>query len=202
MPTSEITHDAYRFRRLHEQDQMAKTRLKNVAKVEPYSVNTNLVRPLYQLAASQPTTTTTTTTSTTSTMAPSKTRTTQNNVINSLTNSSTSSAASLTGTIRHPNVRNSDFLVPNPTYSTTVPPPPLHQSQPLSNSSSYITPPTSLLLSESLSHVSPQRIPHTNHTSLPNGRSTNLAATVNNFKEKYQSSTQPDFHSGKVKHTL
>ena len=48
MPSSDLSFDAYRFRRLNDQDQMTSTRLRNVAKVEPYSINTNMVRPLYQ----------------------------------------------------------------------------------------------------------------------------------------------------------
>jgi hypothetical protein len=187
MPSSELSYDAYRFRRLNNQDQMTTTRLRNVAKVEPYSINTNMVRPLYQ--SSQPT----------STPVPPKSRNILNSMGNTPTNSSTSSsAASLGSTIRHPNVRQSDFLVPNPVYPTAPPP---HKSQPLSNSSSYTTPPsTSILLSESLSHGSKNRLLNTNNTSLSNGRSTGLISSINNSSQKYQSSTQGDFHSNKVKH--
>jgi len=190
MPSSELSYDAYHFRRLNDQDQMTTTRLRNVAKVEPYSINTNMVRPLYQSSSTQPISTT----------VPSKARIILNSMGNTPTNSSTSSsAASLGGTIRHPNVRHSDFLVPNPAYSTPPPPP---TSQPLSNSSSsYTTPPsTSILLSESLSHGPTHRLANTNNTSLYNGRSTGLTSSTNNSPQKYQSSIQGDVHSGKVKH--
>jgi hypothetical protein len=188
MPSSELSYDAYRFRGLNDHDQMTTTRLRNVAKVEPYSINTNMVRPLYQ--SSQPITTT----------VSSKGRNILNSMGNTPTNSSTSSsAASLGGTIRHPNVRHSDFLTPNPAYSTA--PPPSHTSQPLSNSSSYTTPPsTSILLSESLSQISPQQLSNTNNNSLYNPRSTALISSSPNSPQKYQSSsTQGDFYSGKVK---
>jgi hypothetical protein len=189
MPSSELSYDTYRFRRLNDHDQMTTTRLRNVAKVEPYSINTNMVRPLYQSSSSQPTSTT----------VPSKGRIILNSMSNTPTNSSTSSsAASLGGTIHHPNVRHSDFLIPNPVYSTAPPP---RSSQPFSNSSSHTTPPsTSILLSESLSHGSTHRLPNTNNISLSNGRSTGLTSSINNSSQKYPSSTQGDFHSSKVKH--
>lgn len=192
MPSSELSYDAYRFRRLNDHDQISTTRQRNIAKVEPYSINTNMVRPLYQSSSlSQPISTT----------VPSKPRTILNSMGNTPTNSSTSSsAASLGGTIRHPNVRHSDFLVPNPAYSLAPPP---HTSQALSNSSTYTTPPsTSLLLSESLSHGSSHRLPNTNTTLLSNGRSTAaLSSSINNSSQKYQSSTQGDFLSNKVKYS-
>jgi len=188
MPSSELSYDAYRFRRLNDHDPMTTaTRLRNVAKVEPYSINTNMVRPLYQSSSlSQPTSTT----------VPPKAHAILNSTGNTPTNSSTSSsAASLGGTIRHPNIRHSDFLTPNPSYSIAPPP---HISQPLSNSSSYTTPPsTSILLSESLSQGSVNRLP--SNGSLHNGRSTGLISSTNNSPPKYQSSTQGDFYSGKVK---
>ncbi len=190
MPSSELSYDAYRFRHLNNQDQMTTTRLRNVAKVEPYSINTNMVRPLYQSSSSsQPI----------STPVPSKSRNILNSMGNTPTNSSTSSSvASLGSTIRHPNVRQSDFLVPNPVYSTAPPP---HKSRPLSNSSSYTTPPsTSILLSESLSHGSANRLLNTNNTLLSNERSTGFISSTNNSPQKYQSSTQGDFHSNKVKY--
>jgi hypothetical protein len=195
MPSSDLSFDAYRFRRLNDHDQMTSTRLRNVAKVEPYSINTNMVRPLNQSLLSQPTITTTPTT------VPSKPRIIPNSIGNTPTNSSTSSSvASLGATIRHPNVRQSDFLVPNPSYSTP-PPPPRHISQPLSNSSSYTTPPsTSILLSESLSHGSPHRLSNTNNSSLYNGRSPSLASSTNNSQQKYRPSIQGDIYSTKVKY--
>jgi hypothetical protein len=191
MPSSDLSYDAYRFRRLNDQDQMktapmtAATRLRNVAKVEPYSINTNMVRPLYQ-TLSQPA----------ATSVPSKTRIVLNSMGNTPTNSSTSSSAgSLNGMIRHPNVRHSDFLMPNPAYSTA---PTSQTSKPLLNSSSYTKPASpSILLSESLSQGSSHRSPTTN-TSLNNGRSTNVAPTSNTSQPKYRLSTQGDFHSGKV----
>ncbi|CAF4484669.1 unnamed protein product, partial [Rotaria socialis] len=190
MPSSELSYDAYRFRRLNEHDQMTRTRLRNVAKVEPYSINTNMVRPLYQSSSSKPMATTI--------MAQSQSRTALNSMGNTSTNSSTSSAASLSGTIRHPNVRDSDFLVPNPAYSTPPPPQLSHTCHPPSTSSSLATPlTTSMLLSESLSHGSPRRLPNTSNPSLFNAHSNSLASSVNNSKQRYQSSTQPDLHSGK-----
>ncbi|CAF4370739.1 unnamed protein product [Rotaria socialis] len=190
MPSSELSYDAYRFRRLNEHDQMTRTRLRNVAKVEPYSINTNMVRPLYQSSSSKLMATTI--------MAQSQSRTALNSMGNTSTNSSTSSAASLSGTIRHPNVRDSDFLVPNPAYSTPPPPQLSHTCHPPSTSSSLATPlTTSMLLSESLSHGSPRRLPNTSNPSLFNAHSNSLASSVNNSKQRYQSSTQPDLHSGK-----
>jgi hypothetical protein len=189
MPSSELSHDAYRFRRLNDHDQMTTTRLRNVAKVEPYSINTNMVRPLYQSSSSQPTPTT----------VPSKARIILNSTGNTPSNTSTSSsAASLGGTIRHPNVRHSDFLVPNPTYST--PPPPLsHTSQPLSNSSSYtVPPPTSITFPESISHGSSHRLANSNNISLYNGRSTSMASSINNSHQKYRPSTKEDLYPNKV----
>jgi hypothetical protein len=189
MPSSELSYDAYRFRRLNDSAPMTTTtRLRNVAKVEPYSINTNMVRPLYQSSSlSQPTT------------VSSKAHMIPNSTGNTPTNSSTSpSAVSLGAIIRHPNIRNSDFLTPNPSYSTAPPPPPPHVSQPLSNSSSYTTPPsTSILLSESLSQGSVNRLP--SNTSLHNGRSIGLIPSTNNSPQKYQSSTQGDLYPGKVK---
>jgi hypothetical protein len=174
MPVSELSYDAYRFRRLNDPDQIT-ARPRNVAKVEPYSINTNTVRPLYQ--SSQPITTT---------AAPSKARIILNSMGNTPTNSSTSSSAgSLGGMIRHSNIRHSDFLVPNPAYS-----------QPLSNSSSYRTPP--ILLSESLSHGSLHQLPIANIPSY-NGCTNTLTSSTNNSQEKYRSSRKGDFHSSMVR---
>jgi len=166
MPSSELSYDAYRFHRLNDTDQltstMPATRLRNVAKVEPYSINTNMVRPLYQSA--QPTST-----------AHIHLNSTGNTPTNS--SSTSSSVGSLGNTIRHPNVRQSDFLIPNPEYSKT---PSYSQSKAKSNSSSYTTPPstTSVLLSESLSNMSTHRLPSTpNNTSLHNGCSIGLNST-------------------------
>lgn len=182
MPSSELSYDTYRFRRLNDTDKvtssMPAARLRNVAKVEPYSINTNMVRPLYQ--SSQPTSTT---------------RIHLNSTGNTPTNSSTSSSvASLGNTIRHPNIRQSDFLIPNPGYSKTSSQP---QSQAMSNSSSYTTPPsTSALLSESLSNLSTHRLPHTTNNSLYNGRSTGLtSSTIKPSPPKNQSSLNNEFYS-------
>lgn len=188
MPSSDLSFDAYRFRRLNDSDQQmsSATRLRNVAKVEPYFINPTTVRPLY------PSTSISQSIPTTAPPAQAKTRVILNSTANTPTNSSTSSsAASLGATIRHPNILHSDFLTPNPAYSTA--PPPTHSSQTLSNSSSYATPP-STLLSESLSQGSTQRFSNSNN-SLHNGRSTGLI----NSSQKYQSpSVQGDFHSSKV----
>ncbi len=135
IPSTEFSFDAYRFRPLNNQDSIG-IRPKNIAKVEPYSMNTNTVRPLYQ-------------TTTETTVVPSKARINLNSLGNTPINSSTSSSAgSLGGVIRH-----SDFLLPNPTYS-----------KPLPNVSSYATSP--ILLSESLSHqLSTANVPSSNgHT--------------------------------------
>lgn len=204
MPSSELTYDAYRFRRLNEQDPVTGTRSRNVAKVEPYSINTNMLRPLYQLSSSSQATNTT---------QPSKTHNIPNSIGNTPTNSSTSSSvASLCGTIRHPNVRNSDFLMPNPAYSTQPtpppppppPPPPSHTSQPLSNSSSYVTPPsTSMLLSESLIHGSSRRLPSTNNnSSFYNALSNSLTSSMSNNQLKYRSPTKQDAFSTNVRKFL
>lgn len=197
MPSSDLSYDTYRFRRLNDSDQQMSnaTRLRNVAKVEPYLINANNVRPLYQsssIAQSIPATTP----PPPPPQAQAKTRIILNSTGNTPTNSSTSSsAASLGGTIRHPNILHSDFLIPNPSYSTTSQPA-SHTSQTLSNSSSYATPP-STLLSESLSQGSIQRFSNnTNNNLLHNGRSTGLI----NSSQKYQSQpVQGDFHSSKVR---
>ncbi|CAF2819700.1 unnamed protein product [Rotaria sp. Silwood2] len=187
MPVSELSHDAYRFRRLNDQESTT-IRPRNVAKVEPYSINTNAVRPLYQ-STSQPMTTTTTITTaatTTTSAVPLKARINLDSMGNTPTNSSTSSSAgSLGGMIRHPNVHHSDFLTPNPAYPTL-------SSQPLSKSSSYIAPP--ILLSESLSHGLLHQLPSANIPSY-NGRTTSLASSTNNFQRKYSSPKQGEFHS-------
>jgi len=114
MPRSEVSFDAYRFRRLND-DNSNSQRPRNIAKVEPYSINSNTIRPLYQ--SPPPNTITTTTT------IPTKTRI--NSMGNTPTNSSTSSSnVSVGGMIRH-----SDFLTPNPTYPT----PPILFSESLSH---------------------------------------------------------------------
>jgi hypothetical protein len=175
MPSSDLTYDPYRFRRLNDQDSIT-TRPRNVAKVEPYLMNTNTVRPLYQ--SSQPIMEPTGVTS--------KARINLNSVGNTPVNSSTSSSAgSLGGMIRH-----SDFLMSNSAYSKPHP-------QPLSNSSSsYTTPP--ILLSESLSHGSLHQLPAANIPSY-NGHITGLSSLNNNSQEKYQSVIQRDFHPSMVK---
>ena len=212
MPSSELAYDAYRFRRLNDQEQMTSaanptSRLRNVAKVEPYSINTNMVRPLYQSSpspsASLPSTKIIPTTKTTTVPPPSQARTILNSMGNTPTHSSASSSAgSLNGMIRHPNVRHSDFLVPNPAYAppTVKPPAPSvlpsasHRSQPVSNSTSYATPPpSSRLLSDSLSQRSA-----VNNAPLYNGRSTNLAASVNDQQQKYRGPPLQEFPSAKV----
>jgi hypothetical protein len=178
MPSSDLSYDAYRFRRLNDQDSIT-TRPRNIAKVEPYLMSTNTVRLLYQ--SSQPIMEPTGVTS--------KARINLNSMGNTPVNSSTSSSAgSLGGMIRH-----SDFLMSNPTYSKPPPPP----TQPLSNSSSsYTTPP--MLLSESLSHGSLHQLPAPNIPSY-NGHITGLSSLNNNSQEKYQSAIQGDFHSSMVK---
>jgi hypothetical protein len=172
MPSSELSYDAYRFRRLNDQDSNT-TRPRNIAKVEPYSMNTNLIRPLYQ--SSQPITET-------SVVPSPKARIHLNSMGNTPTNSSTSSSA---GSLRH-----SDFLIPNSAYLKPHP-------QPLSHSSSsYTTPP--ILLSESLSHGSLHQLPAAN---IPpyNGHTTGLPSSKNHSQDKYQSSTLRDFQSSMVR---
>ena len=124
MPSSELSYDAYRFRRINDPDPVV-TRPKNIAKVEPYSMNTHAVRPLYQSAS--PTTATTTT----------KARIHLNSMGNTPSNSSTSSSAgSLAGMIRH-----SDFLIPQ---SFSIPAPPQFFSDSLSHSSVHQLPAANL----------------------------------------------------------
>ena len=198
MPASELSHDAYRFRRLNDHDPIttATTRLRNVAKVEPYSINTNTIRPLYQSSSSQLTAAATTPPTT----VPAKARIILNSVGNTPSNTSTSSSAgSLGGTIRHQNVRHSDFLMPNPAYSTPIPPP---TSQPLSNSSSYAVPQsTPISYSEALSHGSLHRLPNKNtNTALYNGRSPSATSSIDNSQQKLRPSIKTDLYSTKVNH--
>lgn len=210
MPSSELSYDSYRIHRLNDQDQISgsspsTSRLRNVAKVEPYSINTNMVRPLYQSSVSssplKP--------STKIIPAPAATSTTttqafqQRAGLNSVANPSapasiSSSAAPVSGLIRHPNVRQSDFLVPNPTYSTATPTQTVSQrAQSLSNSSSYATPPKTMTLSESLSQIEPQRSTN-NHAYYP-GQSKGLVPSINDFPQKPRPlSTQADFRGNKV----
>ena len=221
MPSSELSYDAYRFRRLNGPDPMKSSvnptsRLKNIAKVEPYSINTNMVRPLYQpttspSSSSQPSTKITTpalTTRSTTAVVPSSSavlsqgHSTLNSMGNTPTPSSTSSssAGSLTGMIRHPNIRQSDFLVPNPTYST-VPPFPtnlMDTFQSVSNSSNYSpAPSTSMRLSESLSQ-DPSQSYLRHQTAFQNGRSTSLASSINEHQQKQRMLPNEDFHPNKV----
>ena len=186
MPSSEFSIDSYCFHCFNDHDSIMNGRQRNAAKIGPYLINTNMVRPLYQSLSSQAITTT----------APLKSRSTLNSMGNTLTNSSTSSSiVSLGGTIRHPNIHQSDFLVPNPSYSTSFP----AKTQPLSNSSSYATPPsTSMLLSESLSQEISHRLSNTNHISLSNEHHTNLMTSKNNSPIKYPLHVRIDLHSGKV----
>ena len=213
MPSSELSYDAYRFRRLNDQEQMTTStnptsRLRNVAKVEPYSINPTMIRPLYQSSPSPSSSLPTTkiipaTIAATTVVPPSQARTVLNSMGNTPTHSSASSSAgSLNGMIRHPNVRHSDFLVPNPAYTApapvpstpSVPPSASHRSQRLSNSSSYATPPPpSRLLSDSLS----QRATVSN-APLYNGRSTTLATSINDPPQKHRGAPQEDFQSTKV----
>jgi len=180
MSSSDLSYDTYRFCRLNDHDSIT-TRPRNIAKVEPYSINTNTVRPLYQ-SSLQPVTMTTA-------VVPSKARISLNSMENTPTNSSTSSSAgSHGGRLRHSNIQHSDFLTPNPPYPT----PPL---QPVSNSPSYITPP--ILLSQSLSHGSLHQLPAANSPSY-NERTTGLTSSTTNFRQIYPSSTQGGSHSSMV----
>ncbi len=175
MPSSELSCDAYRFRRLNEPTSNT-ARPRNIAKVEPYSMNTNTVRPLYQSSQTPVETT----------VVPSKARINLNSMGNTPTNSSTSSSAgSLGGMIRH-----SDFLTLIPAYLKPLP-------QPLSHSSSsYTTPP--ILFSESLSHDSLHQLPTANIPSY-NGSTNGLPSSKTNSQDKYQSSIQRDFHPSMVR---
>ncbi|CAF1583217.1 unnamed protein product, partial [Adineta ricciae] len=204
MPTSELSHEAYRFRRLNDHDQMTNstTRLRNVAKVEPYSINTTMNRPLYQASSTQMTAHNIPPPPRT-TSASAKARIILNSVGNTPTNTSTSSsAASLGGVIRHQNVRQSDFLIPNPSYSTpaaktiTVPaPPPSHTFQPFSSSSSYPAPQST---SMSSSHGPPHQLSNNNNkTLLYNGRSASVASSLNPTQQKYRPSTKIDLYQAK-----
>ena len=171
MSPSELAYDTYRMCRLNEHD-LINTRTKNIAKVEPYSINTNTVRPHYQSSSAilQPVSMTnklpaiTTTTTTAAAAIPSMGRINLNSMENTPTNSSMNS------NIRQPHVHHSDFLVPNPSYPKPSPPP-------LSNSSSYTTPP--VLLSESLSHGSLHQLPTVASSSF-NGRTAGLTSSRHN----------------------
>ncbi|CAF1131336.1 unnamed protein product [Adineta steineri] len=180
MSSSDLSYDTYRVCRLNDHD-LITPRSKNVAKVEPYSINTITNRPHYQSSSalqSIPMTTATTTAA-----VPSKTRISHNSIENVQTNLSTSSSiASHGGIIRHPNVHHSDFLMPYPIPSL----------QPLSNSSSYTTP--SKLLSDSHSYGSLQQLPTIN-SSLYNGRNTDFISSKNNSPQSYSTSMQSDLHS-------
>jgi hypothetical protein len=172
MPSSDISYDAYRFRRLNDQDP-SQQRPRNIAKVEPYSMNTSAIRPLHQSSQliTEPTVVPTL-----------KARIQLNSMGNTPTNSSTSSSA---GSFRH-----SDFVIPNPAYSKPHPQPTSSSSPP------YPTPP--ILLSESFSHGSLHKLPIANIPSY-NGHTTGLPSSKNNSQDKYQSSIQRDFQPGMVR---
>ena len=191
MPSSELSHDAYRFRRLNGNDPTT-ARPKNIAKVEPYSINTH--RPLYQPSATQPITVASTITVNT----PSKARAMQNSLGHTPTNSSASSSAgSLAGMMRQPKILHSDFLEPNPAYSArSIPLPCRTTSQSLSHSSSYTAHP--MLLSESLSHGSLHRLPVT-HTFFDDEPTYSLTSSRQHPQEKHRSSVQGKFHSSIVR---
>ena len=192
MPSSELSYDAYRFRRSNGNDPLT-ARPKNIAKVEPYSINTH--RPLYQSSATQPITVASTITVNT----PSKARVTQNSMGHTPTNSSASSSAgSLAGMMRQPKILHSDFLEPNPAYSARSIPLPSCQttSQSLSHSSSYTAPP--MRLSESLSHGSLHRLPVT-HTAFYDEPAYSLTSSRQHPQEKHRSSAQGKFHSSIVR---
>ena len=185
-PSSDLSYDFYRFRLLNEQEPIM-MRSKNIAKVEPYLVNTNTNRPLSQLS-SQPIskTTATMTTTTTTTSAPSKARINLDSMGNTPTNSSTSSSTGSFGGMIYPShIRYSDFLIPNPAYQTP-------SSQSLSKFSSHTTFPT--LLSESLSHGSLHQLPAANCSSY-NEHATDLTSSINNFQQTYPSFTQGNIRS-------
>lgn len=188
MPSAELSYDAYRFRRLNDQDSSS-SRQRNVAKVEPYSINTNTVRPLYQ--SSSPTTAQSGPMSnTTVPTIPSKARINIDSMGNTPTNSSTSSSAGSFGSMmRHSNILQSDFITPNPAYPTLA-------SQPLPNSSFFMKP--SMPPSEPLSHGSLHQLSAANIPSY-NGRATSLTSSTNTFQQPYPSSTQRDFHASMVR---
>ena len=189
-PSPDRSYHYYRSRLLNEQEPIM-TRSKNIAKVEPYSINTNTNRPLNQPTTKATTTTAaTTTTTTTTTVAPLKARINLDSMGNTPTNSSTSSSAgSLGGMINPSHISYSDFLVPNPAYQTLP-------SQSLSNFSSYKTLP--ILLSESLSHGSLHQLPAINSSSY-NLHTTGLTSSINNFQQTYPSLTQGDIRSSVVR---
>ncbi len=173
MPLTEISVDAYRFRRLNDQDSNLPARPRNIAKVEPYSMNTNAVRPLYQSPPSQ--------LITEAPAVPTKARIHLNSMGNTPTNSSTSSSAgSLGGMIHH-----SDFLTPNLSYSK-----PLSQPFATFSSSSYPAPPISF--SDLLSHGSLHQLPAANIPAY-NGHMTGMTALKN------QSSIQGDLQPSMVR---
>ena len=115
-----------------------------------------------------------------------------------------SSAGSLAGLIRHPNVRHSDFLVPNPTFSKASGPSSSqhtsNRAQSISNSSSYANSPSKpVLLSESLSQTTPQRpVTTQNNDQYYSGHSKGLVPSINDFPQKPRPLIQGDLHSNKV----
>ncbi|CAM4895290.1 unnamed protein product [Rotaria socialis] len=185
MPSSELSYDAYRFRRLNDQDSTV-VRPRNVAKVEPYSINTNTVRSQFQSTPSTFQSPSISTTNMTTPVVPTKPRTNLDSMGNTPTNSSTSSSiGSLGGIIRHPNILHSDFLTPNPIYPTST-------SQPLSNNSLYTKP--SILSAEPLSQDSLQQLPTANSPPY-NERTIGLTSAPNTFQQQYPSSIKGDFYS-------
>lgn len=196
MPSSELSYDAYRFHRSNDYDPMGHNRPKNIAKVEPYSINTTNNR-------SQPATTTTAMTQNfVSTPPPNQARSFLNSMGTTSTNSS-SSTSSLLGMNRHANVLQSDFLVPHRAHSprfVAPPPPPVPPaiSQPSYPPAQPSSPSSILFLSESVPHSSLHSLAVANH-SLSHTPTARLLSSNKNSTEKSRSLTPRDFYSHSVR---
>lgn len=142
MVSTEFSSDAYRFRRPNEQDSIGGIRPKNIAKVEPYQMNTNTVRPLYQSSS-------------------------QNTAVpcinlNSMGNTPAHSSSSA-GSLGNGMIRSSDFIRPNPVQYSK------HQSSNPSPSNFPTEPISHRSLPSSKSHFQDpyQTIPHNDfHSSI------------------------------------
>lgn len=180
MPSSDVSHDAYRFHRSMDQDSNL-LRPKNIAKVEPYSINNNTFRPLYSTGT--PTQSSSMTINSNNKLVSGETNKAR---ISSKHNEPTSihiSATSMPSMIRHSNVLQSDFLIPNPAFLSkhsplslsSASPPAVLVSQSLSKSSSQTAP--QMLVSKSLEHGQSHQL-LANDTLLHNDNNNNHHRTI------------------------
>lgn len=187
MAVTEISPDAYRFRRLNEQDPSG-IRSKNIAKVEPYQMNTstNAIRPLYQSSSNSQTTAT-------GVIPSSKACINLNSMGNTPVNSSSSSAGSLGNGL----IRNSDFILPNPVvqYPKTQPiPPNFYPNQP--SIFAMDSRPHGSLPSSSKNHFQDpyQTIPHNDFhssTQIPANYNQYQPAQINNSRQQSEMPMYP-----------